>query len=112
MYRFRQYLAAVAAQARLASGAASSGWTRPNTSQAQIDQDASECTTQADLMTMSAARSDSSALTGGTRTTVNSSGIAATTTGAAPGTKTLSFGDSQAAFSNCMAARKYTRGAS
>ena len=112
MDRYRHCLAAVAALALLASCATGSGWTRPNTSQAQIDNDVSECTMQADAMTMSAARGDSSALTGGTRTTVTSSGVAATTTGASPGTKALSFGDSQAAFSNCMTARKYTRGTS
>ncbi len=104
MYRCRHCLAAVAALALLASCAASSGWTRPNTSQAQIDQDISECDLQADAMTMSAAASDSSRLAGGT--SGSSLGVQA------PGADPARFGERQEAFTNCMAARQYTRGSS
>ena len=111
MYRCRHCLAAVAALALLASCAASSGWTRPNTSQAQIDNDVSECTVQADATTMSKAASDSSRLTGSGQL---GGGVAGTTSLGvqAPGAKPLRFGDQQKAFTNCMAARQYTRGSS
>ncbi len=104
MYRCRHCLAAVAALALLASCAASSGWTRPNTSQAQIDNDVSECTVQADATTMSAAAGDSSRLTGST--TGSSLGVQA------PGSDPARFGERQEAFTNCMAARQYSRGSS
>ncbi len=104
MYRCRHCLAAVAALALLASCAASSGWTRPNTSQAQIDNDVSECTVQADATTMSAAAGDSSRLTGST--TGSSLGVQA------PGSDPARFGERQNAFTNCMTARQYTRGSS
>ncbi len=104
MYRCRHCLAAVAALALLASCAASSGWTRPNTSKAQIDNDVSECTVQADATTMSAAAGDSSRLTGST--TGSSLGVQA------PGSDPARFGERQEAFTNCMAARQYSRGSS
>ena len=104
MDRNRHCLAAVAALALFASCAAGGGWTRPNTSQAQIDNDVSECTMQADAMTMSAAASDSSRLTGAT--TGSSLGVQA------PGADPARFGEQQEAFSSCMAARQYTRGSS
>ncbi|MCZ6895185.1 MAG: hypothetical protein O7H40_14220, partial [Gammaproteobacteria bacterium] len=88
--------------ALLASCAASGGWTRSNTSQAQMDQDVSECTMQADAMTMSAAAGDCSRLTG--TTTGSSLGVQA------PGADPARFGERQVAFTNCMTARRYTRG--
>ncbi len=104
MDRCRQYLAAIAALAFLASCATGGGWTRPNTNQAQIDNDVSECTMQADAMTMSAAAADSSRLTGST--TGSSLGVQA------PGSDPARFGERQGAFTNCMTARQYTRGSS
>ncbi len=119
MDRCRQYLAAVAALALLASCAAGAGWTRPNTSKAQIDNDVSECTVQADAMVMSKAATDSSRLTGsgqlggGSLPGVSLGGASSTSLGVqAPGAKPLRFGDQQQAFTNCMTARQYTRGSS
>ncbi len=118
MDRCRQYLAAIAALAFLASCATGGGWTRPNTNQAQIDNDVSECTMQADAMTMSAAAADSSRLTGSGRLgggggPLGTTGAPATSLGVqAPGAKPLSFGAQQNAFNNCMTARQYTRGSS
>ncbi len=104
MDRCRQYLAAIAALAFLASCATGGGWTRPNTSQAQIDNDVSECTVQADATTMSAAAGDSSRLIGST--TGSSLGVQA------PGSDPARFGERQEALTNCMAARQYSRGSS
>lgn len=104
MHRYPHYLAAVAALALLVSCATGGGWTRPNTSQAQIDNDVSECGMQADAMTMSAAASDSSRLTGAT--TGSSLGVQA------PGADPGRFGDRQEAFRACMSARQYTAGSS
>ena len=104
MYRYRHCLAAVAALALLVSCATGGGWTRPNTSDAQLDNDVSECNMQADAMTMSAAAADSSRLTGST--TGSSLGVQA------PGSDPARFGERQEAFGNCMTARQYTRGSS
>ena len=102
MHRYPHYLAAVAALALLVSCATGGGWTRPNTSQAQIDNDVSECSMQADAMTMSAAASDSSRLT--------SSGSGTSLGVQAPGSDPARFSERQEAFNNCMAARQYSRG--
>ncbi len=100
MHRCRHCLTAIAALALLASCAAGSGWTRPNTSQERMDNDVAECTQQADAMTMSAAASDSSRLAGsGTSLGVQ-----------APGSDPARFSERQEAFNNCMAARQYSRG--
>ena len=100
MHRYRHCLTAIAALALLASCAPGGGWTRPSTSQAQIDQDITECNMQADAMTMSAAAGDSSRLAGsGTSLGVQ-----------APGSDPARFSERQEAFNNCMAARQYSRG--
>ena len=104
MYRCRHCLAAIAALALLVSCATGGAWTRPNTSDAQIDADVSECNMQADAMTMSAAAADSSRLTGSTAG--SSLGVPA------PGSDPARFGERQEAFANCMTARQYTRGSS
>ena len=104
MYRCRHCLAAFAAQALLVSCATGGGWTRPNTSEAQIDNDVSECNMQADAMTMSAAAGDSSRLT--SSRTGSSLGVQA------PGSSPARFGERQEAFNSCMTARQYTRGSS
>ena len=104
MHRCRHCLTAVAALALLASCAASGGWTRANTSQEQMNQDVSECNMQADAITMSAAAGDSSRLT--SSTTGSSLGVQVY------GSDPARFGERQVAFTNCMTARRYTRGSS